>query len=35
MTTQAGEQTRVGADDLAALTKWTFLFTWSLPFHYV
>ncbi len=35
LTTQVSEQTHADAADLAALTKWTFSFTWSLPFHYV
>ncbi len=32
---QAGQATHVDTADLSAVTKWTYDFTWSLPFHYV
>ena len=35
VTGQTGERSDPNAADLAALTKWTFEFTWTLPFHYV
>jgi LysM domain len=34
MTGQTAAAASPGAADLAGLTKWTYSFTWSLPFHY-
>lgn len=34
MTGQTAAAAEPGAADLAGLTKWTYSFTWSLPFHY-